>query len=69
MNMIRKKQTCCICGAKFTGCGNDPWPLRDEGRCCKTCDSLLVLPARVIEFCSRTEADEALEDSTARKYH
>lgn len=40
---------CSICGNKFTGFGNNPWPVTtgDNDRCCNACDDFLVLPARL----------------------
>lgn len=49
MKML-KPQKCCICGEEFLGYGNNPWPLRDEGRCCDMCAKLIVLPSRVLQL-------------------
>lgn len=40
---------CCICGNVFTGFGNNPWPIaeREDARCCDTCNSTVVIPARL----------------------
>lgn len=40
---------CCICGQKFTGWGNNPYPVvKDENACCcDTCNMLTVIPARL----------------------
>ena len=46
---------CCICGKKFTGWGNDPWPVvieedvEDgvEAICCDDCNINVVIPKRV----------------------
>ncbi len=27
--------------------GNNPFPVREEGRCCDNCNSLFVIPARM----------------------
>ena len=45
-------KTCCICGKKFTGWGNNPWPVvKDEdARCCDECDNNSVIPARIAEL-------------------
>lgn len=37
---------CVLCGLGFTGYGNNPQPLRMEGRCCSECD-MLVISARL----------------------
>lgn len=39
-------QRCCICGKEFYGYGNNPEPIKKEGRCCDDCDSNIVTPAR-----------------------
>lgn len=41
------KQKCCICGKEFTGLGNNPRPVREEGRCCDECDNKYVLTSRL----------------------
>lgn len=40
---------CCLCGKKFTGFGNNPWPLvKDtDARCCDECNYTKVLKARL----------------------
>ena len=44
-----QERTCCICGMKFIGYGNNPYPVvdDDEARCCDLCDSMVVVPARI----------------------
>ena len=37
---------CCICGKEILGYGNNPYPLKKEGRCCDECN-LLVIQARM----------------------
>lgn len=29
---------CCICGKEFEGYGNNPWPIKKEGKCCDSCN-------------------------------
>ena len=41
------KKVCCICGKEFTGWGNNPYPVKNEGECCKECTTKYVLPARL----------------------
>lgn len=36
-------QKCCICGNEFYGYGNDPYPIKEEGRCCDTCNGAVIL--------------------------
>ena len=33
---------CCLCGKAYSGYGNDPWPLKDTGRCCDDCNEKVV---------------------------
>ncbi len=37
-----KKKTCVICGKKFEGWGNNPYPLAKEGLCCDECNFKVV---------------------------
>lgn len=55
--MNNQKYVCCICGKKFTGWGNDPWPVNtdDDARCCDECNSLHVVPARLAQMFNRKE--------------
>ncbi len=52
--------TCCICGKKFYGFGNNPWPLiKDvDARCCDECN-MLVIEARIDEAVRQELAKEA----------
>ena len=40
---------CCICGKKFVGWGNNPWPVNidEKARCCDKCNDTFVIPARL----------------------
>lgn len=42
-----EKQTCCICRKEFEGYGNNPWPMRPNGRCCDRCDQMFVIPEKI----------------------
>ena len=42
-----KEWKCCICGKKFSGYGNNPWPLKKEGICCDKCNEEKVIPYRI----------------------
>ena len=37
---------CSICFKKYTHWGNNAWPV-NEGRCCDTCNTNIVIPARI----------------------
>lgn len=50
--------TCCICGEESTGYGNNPEPVRHEGRCCDSCNRKFVIPARIAQL----RAAEDIED-------
>lgn len=43
----KEEKKCVICGDKFTGHGNNPWPIKKEGQCCDSCNYNVVLPARI----------------------
>jgi len=45
-NMTEAK-VCCICNEKFIGWGNNPYPVKEDGECCKPCDDNVVVPARI----------------------
>lgn len=40
-------KTCCICGKDFTGYGNNPDPVKTDGKCCDECNLTVVIPARM----------------------
>ena len=42
-----KEFNCCICGRPSLGYGNNPDPVRTEGRCCDSCNDQYVIPARM----------------------
>jgi hypothetical protein len=42
-----KQFTCVICDKNSIGFGNNPAPVKDEGKCCDKCNFLEVIPARV----------------------
>lgn len=50
--MSNQEYVCCICGKKFTGWGNNPYPVvdDDDARCCDICNEMRVLPARMAQF-------------------
>ena len=38
---------CVICEENSVGYGNNPQPIKDEGKCCDKCNFAKVVPARV----------------------
>ncbi len=42
-----EKQVCCICGKEFEGYGNNPDPVKLEGKCCDKCNEEVVIPERI----------------------
>lgn len=44
-----KEYTCCICGERTSGYGNNPAPVSEIGKCCDDCNVRFVLPARMAE--------------------
>lgn len=50
---------CCICKKTFTGYGNNPWPLKDKGKCCNSCNDDVTM-ARLALMIGGKEKDEEL---------
>ena len=44
---MEEEHICCICGKRFQGYGNNPEPVKHEGRCCKECNETIVIEARI----------------------
>ncbi len=38
---------CCICEKPITDYGNNPQPIKKEGRCCDICNMTIVIPSRM----------------------
>ena len=38
---------CCICGEEVEGYGNNPSPVKEDGKCCDACNKKFVIPARL----------------------
>ena len=36
------KYKCCICGENYKGYGNNPDPVKEEGRCCDNCNWIVI---------------------------
>ena len=41
------EDNCVICGEIGIGYGNNPAPVKTEGKCCDDCNALFVIPARL----------------------
>ena len=63
-----KEKTCCICGRKYIGFGNNPDPVKKtdlndyiHGFCCDECNCNRVLPARmgIVQAVKRKGENEA----------
>ena len=46
----KEKYICCICGKEFEGYGNNPDPVKKEGRCCDECNQKVVIPKRMDDW-------------------
>ena len=57
---------CCICGKEFTGYGNNPYPTKQQGRCCDKCNTKIVIPARLasIGISSKRWQKQIIKDIT-----
>lgn len=42
----KKDNSCCICHKRVHGFGHNPAPVA-TGRCCDTCNTCVVIPARI----------------------
>ena len=38
----KEEHVCCLCGKKFLGYGNNPYPLKKEGVCCDECNKKVI---------------------------
>lgn len=54
---VKETKICCICGSKFTGWGNNPWPVKEEGECCDECNGKYVLSARLVRMFGNSKED------------
>jgi hypothetical protein len=45
--IIYDEFTCVICEQHSVGYGNNPAPVKNEGKCCDDCNFTKVLPARL----------------------
>lgn len=49
---------CCICGRTYSGSGNNPRPVKEDGECCDACNEQYVIPARIREVMRQKEAEK-----------
>lgn len=58
-----KSYVCSICGGKFSGFGNNPWPVTKgaEDRCCDGCNATKVIPARIYALTHKVDDDAEVE--------
>ena len=49
---------CCICKKIEKGYGNNPDPIKKEGRCCERCNTIKVIPARLESLSTIKTVDE-----------
>lgn len=40
--LTNRRMKCCICNKEIIGKGNNPQPLRQNGRCCDVCNFSVV---------------------------
>ena len=61
--MPKSAYTCCLCGEEQVGYGNNPAPIgKMPDRCCSTCNSTKVIPARIFMMSNREFAAEDSQD-------
>lgn len=53
MEDYKEEGICCICGKSYTHWGNNPYPVKEDGRCCDICNSTVVIPARINKLQSK----------------
>ena len=46
MEKKEEKKVCCICGKEYEGYGYNPFPVKEEGCCCQSCNYSVVVPER-----------------------
>ena len=39
---LQREYKCVICNRKFSGWGNNPYPLKDKGECCNGCNDYVI---------------------------
>jgi hypothetical protein len=64
---MTEAKVCCICNEKFIGWGSNPYPVKEDGECCKPCDDNVVIPARIKEY-SNMQKTESFDDIRFKQY-
>jgi len=57
MLSIAMATQCVICNQEIVGYGNNPAPLKNEGRCCDACNHLVILKRFHLAFNKNDEAN------------
>jgi len=52
---------CCICKKTFNGYGNNPWPLKNKGQCCNSCNGDVIL-ARLAYMVAEKEMKDKVKN-------
>lgn len=60
------EKRCSICGKDFIEFGNNAEPIR-KGICCDSCNKKFVIPGRILESSSNSEAVMSFEVAKNRK--
>jgi hypothetical protein len=61
-------KTCVLCRKRFSGYGNNPWPVSRKGQCCDDCDARMVIPARLRQL-GFSEKDSKTVGEFVRRTH
>ena len=54
---MNRKFVCCICGKEVDEYGNNPFPVKDTGKCCNKCNIEKVIPMRISLLISKEEEE------------
>ena len=65
-SLTENKETCVLCGESFKGHGNNPAPLKDNGKCCDECNKRKVIPARIKALKEKKGLTEAISSQRIR---
>lgn len=55
--MEQTEHICSICQLPYDGWGNNAQPV-NSGRCCNTCNSMVVIPARINRMLNKKKEDK-----------